>query len=95
MGLQTPTYVFLGWAEILAIVAGTQLAYLRAPASIKSIVQALFNLFSALGSLFSGAVSFAAYDPNMVIVYGSVTGLPLFVTFAFELSYFVRRKDSN
>ncbi|KAE8364009.1 POT family-domain-containing protein [Aspergillus caelatus] len=95
VGFQTPTYVFLGWAEILAIVAGTQLAYSRAPASMKSIVQALFNLFSALGSLLGGGVSFAAYDPNMVIVYGSITGLLLFVTLGFELSYFVRRKRSN
>lgn len=92
VGLQTPTYVLLGWAEILAIVAGTQLAYARAPASMKSIVQALFNFFSALGSLIGGGVSFAAYDPNMVIVYGSITGLLLFVSVAFELSYFVRGK---
>ncbi|KAF7585376.1 hypothetical protein BBP40_011101 [Aspergillus hancockii] len=95
VGLQTPRYVFLGWAEILAIVAGTQLAYSRAPASMKSIVQALFNFFSALGSLLGGGVSFAAYDPNMVIVYGSITGLLLFVTVGFELSYFVRGKRSN
>lgn len=95
VGLQTPTYVFLAWAEILAIVSGTELAYSRAPASMKSIVQALFNLFSALGSLFGIGVSFAAYDPNMVIVYGSITGLLLFVTFAFEFAYSVRGKASN
>lgn len=93
VGVQTPTYVFLAWAEILAIVAGTQLAYARAPANMKSIVQALFNFFSALGSLLGGCVSFAAYDPNMVIVYGSITGLLLFVTVGFELSYFVRGKS--
>ncbi|OCK74443.1 oligopeptide transporter [Lepidopterella palustris CBS 459.81] len=95
VGLQTPTYVFLAWAEILAIVSGTELAYSRAPASMKSIVQALFNFFSALGSLFGVGVSFAAYDPNMVIVYGSITGLLLFVTFAFEFAYLVRGKASN
>ena len=92
VGLQTPTYVFLGWAEILAIVAGTELAYSRAPSHMKSIVQALFNLFSALGSVLGGGVSFAAYDPNMVIVHGSITALLLFVTFGFELSYFVRKR---
>jgi POT family proton-dependent oligopeptide transporter len=95
VGLQTPTYVFLGWAEILAIVSGTELAYSRAPASMKSIVQALFNLFSALGSVFGAGVSFAAYDPNMVIVYGSITGLLLFVTFGFEFACLVKRKSSN
>ncbi|KAB8069651.1 hypothetical protein BDV29DRAFT_182329, partial [Aspergillus leporis] len=94
VGLQTPTYVFLGWAEILAIVSGTELAYSRAPESMKSLVQAIFNFFSALGSLFGVGVSFAAYDPNMVIVYGSITGLLLFVTFAFEFAYLVRDKAS-
>ncbi|KAF3492392.1 uncharacterized protein GIQ15_01909 [Arthroderma uncinatum] len=95
VGIQTPTYVFLGWAEILAIVSGTQLAYSRAPASMRSIVQALFNFFSALGSFLGVGVSFAAYDPNMVIVYGSITGLLLFVTIGFELAYLIRRKISN
>lgn len=95
VGLQTPTYVFLAWAEILAIVSGTELAYSRAPASMKSIVQALFNLFSALGSLLGVGVSFAAYDPNMVIVYGSITALLFFVTFGFELAYLVRGKKGS
>lgn len=93
VGAQTPTYVFLAWAEILAIVAGTQLGYSRAPASMKSIVQAIFNFFSALGALLGCGVSFAAYDPNMVIVYGSITALLLSVTVGFELSYLVRGKD--
>ncbi|RYP68490.1 hypothetical protein DL771_006642 [Monosporascus sp. 5C6A] len=31
VGAQMPTYAFLGWAEILATVPGTELAYLRAP----------------------------------------------------------------
>ncbi|OTA52015.1 oligopeptide transporter [Hypoxylon sp. EC38] len=95
IGLQTPTYVFLAWAEILAIVSGTELAYSRAPASMKSIVQALFNFFSALGSVIGVGVSFAAYDPNMVIVYGSITALLFFVTFGFEFSYFVRGKGKS
>lgn len=95
IGLQTPTYVFLAWAEILAIVAGTELAYSLAPASMKSIVQAIYNLFSALGSVLGVGVSFAAYDPNMVIVYGSITGLLLFVTFAFEFATLVTKKASD
>ncbi|PQE04433.1 oligopeptide transporter protein [Rutstroemia sp. NJR-2017a BVV2] len=95
IGVQTPTYVFLAWAEILAIVSGTELAYSRAPTSMKSIVQALFSLFSAFGSVLGVGVSFAAYDPNMVIVYGSITALLFFVSVAFELNYFVRDKRSS
>lgn len=95
VGLQTPTYVFLGWAEILAIVSGTELAYSRASTSMKSIVQALFAFFSALGSLVGVGVSFAAYDPNMVIVYGSITGLLFFTTFAFESAYLIKRRGKR
>lgn len=95
VGYQTPTYVFLGWAEILAIVSGTELAYSRAPSGMKSIVQALFNFFSALGSVLGVGVSFAAYDPNMVIVYGSITGLLFSVTIGFELAYLIRAKFLN
>jgi POT family proton-dependent oligopeptide transporter len=76
-------------------VSGTELAYSRAPASMKSIVQALFNFFSALGSVLGVGVSFAAYDHNMVIVYGSITGLLLFVTSAFEFAYLIRGKSSS
>ncbi|TVY92733.1 putative peptide transporter [Lachnellula willkommii] len=86
IGIQTPTYVFLALGEILAIVAGTELAYTRAPESMKSIVQAVFLLFSALGAVMGVGVSFAAEDPNMVIVYGSITGLLVLVTLAFEFA---------
>ena len=90
VGAQTPAYAFLRWAEILAIVSGTELAYSRAPASMKSIVQALFNICSALGSVLGIAVSFAAYDPNMVIVYGAIIGLLLFASCALETAIIVR-----
>ncbi|KAK4196679.1 oligopeptide transporter [Triangularia verruculosa] len=95
VGYQTPTYVFLAWGEILAIVSGTELAYSRAPASMKSIVQALFHFFSAMGSVFGVAVSFACHDPNMVIVYGAITAFLLLCTVGFEASYFVRRKKTG
>jgi POT family proton-dependent oligopeptide transporter len=62
---------------------------------MKSIFQALFNLFSALGSVFGIDMSFAAYDPSMVIVYGSITGLLLFVIFGFEFAYFALTEREN
>jgi POT family proton-dependent oligopeptide transporter len=86
VGIQTPTYVFLALGEILAIVAGTELAYTRAPANMKSIVQAVFLLFSDLGAVIGVGVSFAAEDPNMVIVYSSIAGLLALVTVAFEFA---------
>lgn len=93
--LQTSTYVFLEWAEILAIVSDIKLAYSQVSASMKSIIQTLFNLFSVLSSLFNVDVSFVVYDFNMIIVYESIIELLLFVTFAFEFVYLVRDKVFN
>jgi POT family proton-dependent oligopeptide transporter len=53
---------------------------------MKSIVQAVFLLFSAFGAVIGVGVSFAAEDPNMVIVYGSIAGLLAVVTVAFEFA---------
>jgi POT family proton-dependent oligopeptide transporter len=72
--------------EILVIVAGIEIAYTRAPESIKSIVQAVFLLSSALGAIIGISVSFATYNPNMVIVYSSITRLLALVTIAFEFA---------
>lgn len=86
IGLQVPTYVFLALAEIFTIVAGMELAYTRAPASMKSIVQAIFLFFSALGAAMGIGISFAANDPNMVIVYGAIGGFLVSVLIAFILT---------
>ncbi|KAF2106957.1 oligopeptide transporter [Lophiotrema nucula] len=86
VGLQTPIYVFLALAEIFALVAGTELAYTQTPASMKAIVQAIFILFGAFGSLMGVGISFASKDPNMVVVYGSVAGLMLATAVAFTFS---------
>lgn len=86
IGVQTPTYIFLAAGEILAIVSGTELAYLKAPNNMKAIVQAIFQLFSAMGGVLGVGVSFAAEDPNMVYVYGSITGLLVATAIAFEVA---------
>lgn len=88
VGIQKPTYVFLGVAEILAIAAGTELAYTKAPASMKSIVQAIFMFFFALGAVLGVGVSFAAYNPHLVIVYSSIAALLLVATAAYQVAIF-------
>lgn len=75
VGLQTPVYVFLALAEILALVAATELAYTQTPKSMKSIVQAVFILFGSLGSVLGVGVGFASRDPWMVAVYAALSGV--------------------
>lgn len=90
--LQTPTYVLLALAEILAIVSGSELAYTRAPVSMKSIVQAIFILFGAGGAVLGVASSPAAKDPNMMIVYGVISGVMAVTTGVFGVVVWPRAK---
>ncbi|KAM7216819.1 POT family domain containing protein [Rhypophila decipiens] len=94
--LQTPTYVLLALAEILAIVSGTELAYTRAPEGMKSIVQAVFILFGAGGAILGVASSPAARDPYMVIVYAAISGVMGVTTAVFgAVVWFGARKEKK
>ncbi|KAM7200757.1 POT family domain containing protein [Rhypophila sp. PSN 637] len=94
--LQTPTYVLLALAEILAIVSGTELAYTRAPEGMKSIVQAVFILFGAGGAVLGVASSPAARDPYMVVVYGVISGVMGVTTGVFgAVVWFGGRKEKR
>ncbi len=93
--LQTPTYVFFALCEILTLVAGLELAYLRAPPSMKSIVQAVFILFSAAGAVVGVGVSFVAADPNMHILYASLAGVMLATASGFLVFVLAKRRRRN
>ncbi|TEY75192.1 hypothetical protein BOTCAL_0064g00250 [Botryotinia calthae] len=47
--IQIPAYVLIGISEIFASVTGLEYAYTKAPASMKSFVQAMFLLTNAFG----------------------------------------------
>jgi POT family proton-dependent oligopeptide transporter len=93
--LQTPTYVFFALCEILTLVAGLELAYLRAPPSMKSIVQAVFILFSAAGAVVGVGVSFVAADPNMHILYASLAGAMLATASGFLVFVLAKGRRPN
>lgn len=88
--VQSPMYVLLALAEILAIVSGTEMAYTLAPGGMKSIVQAIFILFGAGGAVLGVASSPAARDPNMVVLYGVIAGVMFVTTGVFGGVVFVR-----
>ena len=73
--VQLPVYVTLAVAEIFGLVTASEYAYSKAPKGMRSIVQAMVQLSACLGALMGMAISPAARDPHMVIVYAAVAGV--------------------
>lgn len=72
VAIQTPAYVLIGLSEIFASITGLEYAFTKAPPSMKSFVQAMFLLTSAIGSALAIALSPTAVDPKLLWMY---TGL--------------------
>jgi POT family proton-dependent oligopeptide transporter len=49
IAIQTPAYIFIGIYEIFASATGLEYAYMKAPLSMKSFVQAIYLLTNAFG----------------------------------------------
>ncbi|SPO04646.1 related to H+/oligopeptide symporter [Cephalotrichum gorgonifer] len=73
--IQLPVYVALAIAEIFGLVTASEYAYSKAPKDMRSIVQAMVQLSACIGALMGMAISPAARDPYLVIVYGTVAGV--------------------
>ncbi|KAF1828645.1 oligopeptide transporter [Decorospora gaudefroyi] len=71
---QLPVYVALAVAEIFGLVTASQYSYSHAPKDMRSVVQAMVQLSACLGSILGIAISPAARDPWLVIVYASIAG---------------------
>ncbi|KAK2751173.1 peptide transporter ptr2 [Myotisia sp. PD_48] len=67
--LQVPLYFLLAVAEIFGFVTAFEYAYSKSPAGMKTIIQALTQLVACLASALGMAISPAARDPHMVIMY--------------------------
>lgn len=69
---QLPVYVALAIAEIFGLVTASEYAYTHAPKDMRSVVQAMVQLSACMGAVMGIAISPAARDPWMVIVYASI-----------------------
>jgi POT family proton-dependent oligopeptide transporter len=72
--MQLPIYVGLAIAEILGLVTASQYSYSHAPKDMRSVVQAMVQLSACFGSVLGIAISPAARDPWLIIVYASIAG---------------------
>ncbi|KAF2160609.1 hypothetical protein M409DRAFT_70348 [Zasmidium cellare ATCC 36951] len=69
IALQSPAYFLMGLSEIFASVTGLELAFTRAPESMKSLVMSVFLLTTAGGAVLGAGVSPFAKDPGVVGLY--------------------------
>ncbi|OKL61511.1 hypothetical protein UA08_03100 [Talaromyces atroroseus] len=80
--LQSPAYVLIAVSEILASVSGIEYAYAQAPASMKSIIMAVYLSAGSAGALIAMTVSPLTVDPKLPWLYFTL-GLENFLAGAF------------
>ncbi|KAM5341905.1 hypothetical protein ACJ41O_014936 [Fusarium nematophilum] len=72
--LQIPVHAVSAVGEVLWSVSGSEYAYNKAASHMKSTLQAVTMLTLALNSVLGLAVSPAAHNPNLVILFASFAG---------------------
>lgn len=77
---QVITYVLIAFSEIFASITGLEYAFTKAPASMRSMVMAIFLFMTAIGTAINQAFVSLSADPLLVWV-----STPLFAT-DFDLS---------
>lgn len=79
--------MFAALAEIFAYVTGMEYAFTKAPASMKSLVIALYLLACSIGSLLGIALSPTSENPKLFVQFASLTGVMLATTVAFYVGF--------
>ncbi|KAK2821764.1 hypothetical protein FQN49_007700 [Arthroderma sp. PD_2] len=85
--LQLPIFVTGAMGEVLWLVAGSEYAYNKAASHMKSTLQAITILTAALNSVLGLAVSPAAHNPNLTILFSAIAGAMGATTVAFGLLF--------
>ena len=94
--IQLPVYVLEGIGETFSNPAGYEYAYTMAPVSMKTVVQAAFQLSSAGGSTLALALTPTYKDPDVLVMYASLAGcmfLNACVFFMIFRKYNKKRED--
>jgi len=72
IAIQTPAYMFIGISEIFASVTGLEYAYMKAPPSMKSFVQAMYLLTNAFGYAIGEAFVPLVGDPKIMYLFAGL-----------------------
>ncbi|KAL6171718.1 hypothetical protein ACJQWK_02725 [Exserohilum turcicum] len=85
--IQAPAYILVAFSEAFVIITGLELAYTKAPSSLRSLVSALFWLTIGIAAAICIALAPVSQDPYLVWMYGSlsivgfVAGCALYICF--------------
>ncbi|KAK3324467.1 hypothetical protein B0T19DRAFT_464553 [Cercophora scortea] len=85
--VQLPDYVLVSIAEVFALVTGQAYAYKQAPANMKSMLQSIYAVFNGIGYLLAVLISPAAKNPDLVIMWASLTGVMGAATVVFWICF--------
>lgn len=91
---QIPVYILQSIAEIFSQIAAIEYAYSKAPANLKSVMQAIAQSFGTVASLLGLAIAPVSRDPWLVIVYGCLAGAMAVASVIFWI-FFVRQGDAD
>ncbi len=89
---QIPVYVLEGLGEIFSNPAGYEYAYTKAPQSMKTVVQAAFQLSSAGGSALALALAPTYSDPKLLVMFSTLAGCMFLDACVFHLVF---RKETR
>ena len=78
MWAQTGSYVLIAFSEIMASITSMEYAHSKAPANMRSMVQAVALFMNAISSAIGFAFTPLAHDPNLIWNYGVVAILAAF-----------------
>jgi POT family proton-dependent oligopeptide transporter len=70
--VQTPAHVCIAISEIWVVITGLEVAFIKAPPTLRAFVSSIFWLTVAAGSILGIALSPVSKNPNMVWFYGAV-----------------------
>jgi POT family proton-dependent oligopeptide transporter len=70
--IQAPAHAFIAVSEIWVIITGLEVAFIKAPPTLRAFVSSIFWLTVAAGSILGIALSPVSKNPNMVWFYGAV-----------------------
>ncbi|KAL9551491.1 hypothetical protein MBANPS3_004233 [Mucor bainieri] len=82
-----PSYVLIAISEVFASITGMELAYKKAPESMKSIVMALFLLTNCFASIIAFALVSVTVDPKLVWMYTGICGAMFICTILFYICH--------
>lgn len=94
VGWQLPVYILEGMSEIFASPAGYEFAFTKAPKSLKSVIQAMYGLTAAAGSVISIAFTPLNRDPTILGVYAGISGAMFLSSIAAYIFYIQDRKTT-